>query len=97
LRYRFHATNTIAEDHIRVRAEWAANAAAYLQMLWDRAGAGQIDWSHAGRVQAVPHTHESDRAVAPCMAYLRRAGAAGLDRSQLLGDEAFRSRLAGWV
>jgi glycosyltransferase involved in cell wall biosynthesis len=97
LRYRIHARNTIAEDHRAVRAEWAATAAAYLTVLWDSPGAGGIDWDHAAAVQEVLRTHELHRAVAPCMAYLRREGAAGLDRSGLLGDEAFRSRLTGWV
>ena len=97
LRYRVHATNTIAEDHAAVRAEWAASAAAYLHLLWDRAGAAPIDWTHAASVHAVLRAHELDRAVGPCMAYLRRDGAGGLDRSLLLGDQAFRSRLAGWV
>lgn len=97
LRYRIHARNTIAEDHRGVRAEWAVTAAAYLTVLWDRPGAGAIDWDHAASVQEVLRTHELQRAVAPCMAYLRREGAGGLDRSGLLGDEAFRSRLTGWV
>jgi len=97
LRYRIHARNTIAEDHRGVRAEWAATAASYLTVLWDRPGAGGIDWDHAATVQEVLRTHELLRGVAPCMAYLRREGAVGLDRSGLLGDGAFRSRLAGWV
>lgn len=97
LRYRIHARNTIAEDHRGVRAEWAVAAAAYLTVLWDRPGAGGIDWGHAAAVQAVLRTHELQGAVAPCMAYLRREGAPGLDRSGLPGDEAFRSRLTGWV
>ncbi len=97
LRYRIHAHNTIAEDHAGVRAEWAATAAAYLTLLWDRPEAPPINWTHAADVQAVLRTHLLDRAVGPCMAYLRRDGATGLDRSKLLGDEAFRRQLAGWV
>jgi len=97
LRYRIHARNTIAEDHWGVRAEWAASAAAYLTVLWDRPGAGAIDWDHAALVQEVLRTHELQRAVAPCMAYLRREGACGLDRSGMFGDAAFRARLTGWV
>jgi glycosyltransferase involved in cell wall biosynthesis len=97
LRYRIHATNTIAEDHTRVRAELAASVAAYLHLLWDRADAPSIDWNHAAAVQSVLRIHELDRAVAPCMAYLRRENALGLDGAGLLDDAAFRSRLAGWV
>jgi len=97
LRYRIHPKNTIAEDHAGVRCEWAASAAAYLHLLWDGPDAPAIDWDHAAAVQAVLRTHELDRAVGPCMAYLRREKARGLDRAGMLGDEAFRSRLTGWV
>ncbi len=97
LRYRIHAGNTIAEDHRNVRAEWAIVAAAYLASLWDRPGAGPVDWEHAGAMMQVLRRHELDRAVPPCMAYLRRAGAVTLDRSPLLEDAAFMRRVAGWV
>ena len=97
LRYRMHAGNTIAEDHGGVRAEWAMAAAAYLTTLWDRPGAAPIDWSHAAAAQSVLRRHELDRAVAPCMAYLRRHGALPLDQSPLLRDDAFRARVKGWV
>jgi len=97
LRYRIHASNTIAEDHAGVRAEWAIAAAAYLALLWHRPHAPPIDWDHAGAAQAVLRRHELDRAATLCMAYLRRGGVFGLDRSELLGDEAFRARVKGWV
>jgi len=97
LRYRIHAGNTIAEDHAGVRAEWAIAAAAYLTLRWDRAGAPLPDWDHAGAALAVLRRHELDRAVAACMAYLRRTGVAGLDRSPLLGDGAFLARVKGWI
>jgi glycosyltransferase involved in cell wall biosynthesis len=90
LSYRKHGRNTIDEDHRAVRAEWATAAAAYLTLLWDRPGAPGIDWHHAAAAAAVLHTHELDRAAALCMAYLRRDGAAPLDRSALLGDHGFR-------
>jgi glycosyltransferase involved in cell wall biosynthesis len=97
LRYRKHGNNTIDEDHGRVRAEWAMTASSYLTMLWDRAGAPPVDWDRAGAVQDVLRTHQLDRAVGPCMAYLRRTGALPLDRSPLLADAAFRLRVEGWV
>ena len=97
LRYRIHAHNTIAEDHAGVRAEWAMSAAAYLTMLWDRPGAPPIDWDHAASVQAVLRKHELERAVTVCMAYLRRGGSSGLDRSEMLDDKAFVGRVRGWI
>ncbi|MGG5889026.1 glycosyltransferase family 2 protein [Falsiroseomonas sp. HC035] len=97
LRYRIHGSNTIAEDHRRVRAEWAASAAAYLTLLWDRPGAAEPDWDAAAAMEQVFQRHDLARAVHPCMAYLRRHGEARLDLSPLLADQPFRARLAGWV
>ena len=97
LTYRMHDSNTISEDHGRVRAEWAMAAAAYLTTLWDRRNAPPIDYNHAAAAAAVLRTHQLDRAVAPCMAYLRRNGAVPLDRSALLADAPFRARVADWV
>jgi glycosyltransferase involved in cell wall biosynthesis len=102
LRYRVHARNTIAEDHRGVRAEWAAAAAAYLTLRWDRPGAAEPDWDEAAAIEDVLRRHELSRAVHLCMAWLRRHGpdraAAGrLDRVPFLADPAFRARLAGWA
>ena len=97
LRYRTHASNTIAEDHAGVRAEWAMAAAAYLALLWHRPDAPPIEGDHAAAAQAVLRRHELDRATALCLAYICRNGVAGLDRSPLLGDEAFRARVKGWA
>ena len=102
LRYRIHAHNTIAEDHRNVRAEWAAAAAAYLTLAWDRPGAAEPDWDAAAAMAQVLQQHELSRAVHLCMAYLRRHCAnpleiGRLDRAEILHDEKFRSRLAGWA
>jgi glycosyltransferase involved in cell wall biosynthesis len=97
LRYRIHGSNTISEDHRKVRAEWAASAAAYLTLLWDRPDAPEPDWGRAGPMSEVLGRHDLARAVLPCMAYLRRHGNGRLDLAPLLSDEAFRAQLLGWV
>ncbi|WP_424139395.1 glycosyltransferase family 2 protein [Roseomonas chloroacetimidivorans] len=97
LRYRQHGANTISEDHRKVRLEWAASAAAYLTLLWDRPGAPEPDWDAAGGVTEVLRQHELTRMVLPCMAYLRRHGGGRLDASPLLADEAFRARMLEWA
>ncbi|WP_284944810.1 glycosyltransferase family 2 protein [Acidisoma cladoniae] len=97
LRYRIHTRNTISEEHSGVRVEWAITAAAYLTTLWDRPGAPPIAWDQAGAVQSVLRHHALDRAVPLCMAYLRRHGAASLDRAPLLADSAFKTILKEWV
>ena len=97
LHYRLHGSNTISEDHRRVRSEWAASAAAYLTLLWDRPGAPEPDWDAARQMEEVLKRHDLARAVHPCMAYLRRNGDSRLDTGPLLADEVFRARLVGWV
>jgi glycosyltransferase involved in cell wall biosynthesis len=97
LRYRQHGNNTISEDHRKVRAEWAACAAAYLTLLWDRPGTPEPDWDAAGAVAEVLRRHELTRMVMPCMAYLRRHGDGRLDTGPLVADEAFRARMLGWA
>jgi hypothetical protein len=96
LRYRVHPRNTIAEDHAGVRCEMAMTAAAYLTLLWDRPDT-PIDWDTAAAIQTVLRLHQFDRAVGPCMAYIRRAGLASLAENPLLADQAFRTRLKAWV
>jgi len=100
--YRIHARNTISEDHRQVRAEWAAAAAAYLTLLWDRPDAAEPDWDDAAAMEQVLQRHELSRAVHLCMAYLRRhcpdpQALGRLDRVPFLRDAGFRARLAGWA
>lgn len=97
LRYRLHDANTISEDHRKVRMEWAASAAAYLTLLWDRLGAPEPDWIAAGGITEVLQRHELTRMVLPCMAYLRRHGGGRLDTTPLLADEAFRTLMLDWA
>ncbi len=96
LRYRIHAQNTIAEDHSGVRCEVAMTAASYLTLLWDDPNK-PIDWDQAAATQTVLHKHEFDRAVAPCMAYMRRTGRPSLDHNPILDDQTFRARVKAWV
>lgn len=97
LRYRLHGSNTISEDHRKVRVEWALCVAAYLTLLWDRPGAPEPDWDTAAATEAVLKRHELTVAVGPCMAYLRRNGGGRLDTSPLLADASFRARMLEWV
>ena len=97
LRYRQHGTNTISEDHRKVRVEWATSAAAYLTLLWDRPGAPEPDWNEVGGITEVLRRHELTRMVLACMAYLRRHGGGRLDSSPMLADEAFRAHMLDWA
>jgi glycosyltransferase involved in cell wall biosynthesis len=96
LRYRIHSTNTILEDHQRVRSEWAICAAAFFTSLLDQPGTA-IDWPLAAALEDVFKEHQLAKAVHLVMAYLRRHGAGTLDRHPLLEDTAFLQLVAGWI
>jgi glycosyltransferase involved in cell wall biosynthesis len=97
LRYRIHGTNTISEDHSKVRAEWAICAAAYFTSGLDGPLPHRMDWETAASLEDVLRRHELNKAVHLCMSYLRRWGMEPLDRNRLLSDEEFLKRVADWV
>lgn len=67
LNYRIHGTNTIKEDHRRVRAEWAMCIASY---LLNYTYTHPYNPSHAGRLSAIVQTHSLERLVVVCTSYL---------------------------
>ena len=95
LSYRTHGGNTIAEDHAKVRLEWAIVAAFFLTSLWDRPDSPEIDWKRAVAIEQVLDKHALARAVHLCRAYLRRHPASTLERSPILSDLAFRELVTG--
>lgn len=97
LRYRIHATNTISEDHSKVRAEWAICAAAYFANGLDGPLTNKMDWETAASLEDVLRRHELSKAVHLCMSYLRRWDMEPLDRNRLLSDQDFLKRVADWV
>jgi glycosyltransferase involved in cell wall biosynthesis len=97
LRYRIHATNTISEDHSKVRSEWAICAAAYFANGLDGSLPNKMDWETAAALEDVLRRHELSKAVHLCMSYLRRWGMEPLDRNRLVSDQDFLKRVADWV
>lgn len=95
LRYRMHASNTISEDHRRVRGEWAICAAAYYAQRLDSPDAPA--WDEVANIEDVLYRHDLAKPVHLVMAYLRRSGIEPLDRSSLLTDTLFLDQLANWV
>lgn len=84
LRYRFHATNTIREDHRRVRLDWAICAAFFIHLVWQH-GCSE-DRTRRLVVEAVLDRHELRRAVDLCLPRLARSGATNLEVSGVLED-----------
>lgn len=75
MHYRFHATNTISENHASVRLEWALCAAIYLRLKYP-AGHRTND-PRPGQIRAILEKHGLSRVVDLMVAFL---DAKGIDR-----------------
>jgi glycosyltransferase involved in cell wall biosynthesis len=94
LSYRQHPTNTIKEGTLKVRAEWAAATAFFLNQLWDPADRHSTDWEQANDFMAILDRHNLTAPVLLCMAYFRQHPSNSLEDSLFHTDDAFRARLA---
>jgi glycosyltransferase involved in cell wall biosynthesis len=97
LSYRMHRTNTINEDHTKVRCECAVATARFLHTLWQRPPNGQlsIDWRRAQQALDVVERHRLTRAVDLCLVYLRCHPSPSLEAGSILTDQEFRNVLIG--
>lgn len=91
--YRLHATNTISEGHLKVKAEWAAVSAFFLDRLWARP---DVDWRRVARFAGVLDRHALTPSVMACMAYFRQHPSDTLEFSRFFTDQAFRAALNGY-
>lgn len=92
--YRMHASNTINEGHLKVKAEWAAVTAFFLDRLW---GGQPIDWARATRLLDVLDRHTLTRAVQLCAAYFRNHPTDTLELNPFHTDAAFQRVLNGSI
>jgi glycosyltransferase involved in cell wall biosynthesis len=90
--YRMHATNTINEGHMKVKAEWAAVTAFFLDRLW---GGQPVDWERAGRILDVLDRHALTRPVQLCAAYFRNHPTDTFELNPFHADTAFHRVLNG--
>lgn len=91
--YRLHATNTISEGHLKVKAEWAAVTAFFLERLWSRP---DVDWTRVARFIEVLDRHTLTPSVLACMAYFRQHPSDTMECSPFFADQAFRASLNGY-
>jgi glycosyltransferase involved in cell wall biosynthesis len=94
LSYRQHPTNTIKEDTLKVKAEWAAATAFFLNSIWDPADRHSTDWDRANDFITILNRHSLTAPVLLCMAYFRQHPSKSLEDSPFHDDDAFRVRLA---
>jgi hypothetical protein len=92
LSYRMHQTNTIQEDHAKVKAEWAIVTAFFLHQLNERAR--PMEPQYAARVLDLLDRHLLARPVQLCMTYFRHHPSDTLERNPIFADTKFRVLLA---
>ncbi len=92
LHYRMHATNTISEDVLRVKTEWAAVVAVFLY----HCGANQ-DWSYLGKLAEIADRHNLSRLLFFFFLQFRRMGPGPIGADDFLEDHAFLEFMAGTV
>lgn len=97
LSYRQHATNTINEDHLKVKVEWAAVTAFHLYRLWEGDGPAPMDWARATRFLDVLDRHGLTRPVQLLVAYFRQHPTETLETSPFHLDAPFRAFMVGVV
>ena len=93
--YRLHSSNTIAEAHLGVRAEWAAVSAFYARDLLRSSSARAQD--ELKDLFGVLRKHHLSRAVEGLLAAIQFMNGAAVAPSALLKDQVFRKRLANEV
>lgn len=89
LAYRFHATNTIHENHSRVRWEWAIAAAHFLHRVTTSTDHPDVDWDRIKQAFAIAQKHSLAQAIEYSIIYFSRHPVNSLERSQILYDRKF--------
>ena len=92
LGYRLHASNTIAEAHSGVRAEWATVSAFYVRDLLRSGSRTAVD--EVKDVFRILEKHGLRRSVQGLLAVMQPLNGAAVSPSSLLRDQRFQKRLA---
>jgi glycosyltransferase involved in cell wall biosynthesis len=78
LNYRYHPTNTISENHIKVRAEWAYICTSVLNDHPDCLLEGMQRWDYVNKLAEIMHKHQLSQSGLLILSTMRR------DESELL-------------
>jgi glycosyltransferase involved in cell wall biosynthesis len=98
MRYRMHSSNTISENHNRVRIEWAAVAARYLVSLQGRFGSPELPWKHLETYMDIIERHSLARLVLYFATYFQKNSLlAAKDVGLFLKDADFYALAKGKV
>ncbi len=92
LQYRVHASNTISENVLRVKTEWAAVVASFLYHH-----SAQKDWSYLGRLAEITDRHNLSRLLFFFFLQFRRMEPGPFSADAFLADDAFLEFMAGSI
>lgn len=92
LQYRVHASNTISENVLRVKTEWAAVVASFLYNH-----SARKDWSYLGRLAEITDRHNLSRLLFFFFLQFRRMEPGPLGVDAFLADDAFLEFMAGSI
>jgi glycosyltransferase involved in cell wall biosynthesis len=85
LSYRIHAGNTIKEDALRVKVEWAASVAFFIYNLWQH----QRDWDYYARFTEITDRHTLTRLLIYFFAFFHSLPSDKLSCDAFVHDERF--------
>ena len=96
MQYRLHPANTIKEQHDKVRLEWAAVTAFFLNGLWKRGG-GPLDWKRLEAFERVLEKHKLTHAVHLFQSYFAAEPRRTLEHAGFHEDQEFTAFVSGYI
>ncbi len=93
LRYRLHATNTIKENAVKVRAEWAAVVSFFAYALMARRERGAAVWSYRRRLVDIAERHRLSGLVLLFLNYFAQLPPGQVSSDAFLRDPDFLSQV----
>ena len=91
-----HDSNTIDEDHTRVRREWAMTAGFYLAGL-RRESSSVSHWQRLSHLVTVLDRHKILQGAVLCASYLTQGAGGTIAQSGMTTDVTFLDTLSGLV
>lgn len=93
LDYRFHSSNTISENHTKVRSEWAFICASVMRSCPDPLLEGMNRWEYMEKLNRVVQNHRLVPGILFILEAMLEHGSRDLDYTKLINYPEFRDRL----
>ena len=93
LHYRMHASNTISEDHRKVRAEWASVIASFAHTLFTRRPPDAQTWQYYRALLDIAERHNLTRLIFMFLAFFATVPSSGGRSDAFIHDSEFRRQI----